>query len=194
MFSKSTDNKINIDESQQYWKFHYLAYDDQISHDPVKFIFNYLPVDEKRLLTLGLNFALPTAKLNYPSFLAPFEQLYRNIKHLPSYKCNSNKFKTFIKNTAYSSYHNYEFTEAFNLLEKDHSILKELSHNDNIVIQKIDKGNAIVVLNKSYYNKGMMSILNGTSKLNKVNIPKNRDILNLILVQGKTSVKTTKVF
>ena len=92
--SKSNDNKINI------------AYDDQVSHDPGKVIFNYsnynLTDDEKSLLAIGLNFALPPAKLNYPRFLAPFE----NIKDLPTYKCNSNEFKTFLKNIAHSSYHN----------------------------------------------------------------------------------------
>ena len=33
-------------------------------------------------------------------------QLYTNTKDLPTYKCNSDKFKTFLKNIACSSYRN----------------------------------------------------------------------------------------
>ena len=100
----SNDKKIRIDENRQHCKLHYLTLDEQIPHDPSKVIFNYsshsLTDDEKRLLSLGLNFALPPTKLNYASFLAPFEQLYSNIKDMQTYNCNKDEFKTFLKNIA----------------------------------------------------------------------------------------------
>ena len=61
-----------------------------------------------------------------------------------------------------------------------------------LAFKKTDKGSAIVILDKSDYNKGMMPILNDTSKFSKVNIPKKKDILNLILSQESKSVDFLK--
>ena len=66
------------------------------------------------------------------------------------------------------------FREGLNLPEIEYNILKPLSSNEDIVIQKTDKGNAIVVLYKNDYIQDMMSILNNTSKFSKVNIPKRK--------------------
>ena len=40
LFSNLNDNKSNIDENQQNRKFKYLAFDDQVSNDTSKIIFN----------------------------------------------------------------------------------------------------------------------------------------------------------
>ena len=49
--------------------------------------------------------------------------------------------------------------------------VKQLLNNKNIVIPKALKGNPIMVLNESDYNKGMKSILNDTSNFGKINMP-----------------------
>ena len=67
-----------------------------------------------------------------------------------------------------------------------------MSKNEDIVIQKTDKGNAIVVLDRKDYDNGLMAILNDTSKFMIVNIPRNKDILNLILSQESKLVDFLK--
>ena len=71
----------------------------KVSHDHDKIIFNYssheLSKREKSLLCKGLNFAIPSDKLEYSDYLLSFELLYRNIKDLdlPDEKTNFLKAK-----------------------------------------------------------------------------------------------------
>ena len=47
---------------------------------------------------------------------------------------------------------------------KKHGILKKLKRNSDVVIVKSDKGNAVVILDKTSYKKCLLKILNDTSK------------------------------
>ena len=47
----------------------------------------------------------------------------------------------------------------YNIPKKERLALERLSSNDDIIIKKADKGGATVVMNKSDYNKGILTIL-----------------------------------
>ena len=47
---------------------------------------------------------------------------------------------------------------------KRHKLLKDLKKNKNIVILKPDKGNGVVVLDRTAYDSGILKIISDTSK------------------------------
>ena len=51
-----------------------------------------------------------------------------------------------------------------------------------------------MVLNKSDYNKDMMSRFHYNSKFSEVNVPKTKDILNLMLSQEREIVVRKDIF
>ena len=66
----------------------------------------------------------------------------------------------------------------------EHLALKELRKNKNLVIQKADKGNAIVVLNREDYISKMGRILGDNSKFSLVKFGgRFKSIYNLIISQ-----------
>ena len=143
----------------------------KVSHDPDKIIFNYssytLTKSEKRLLCKGLNFAIPPDKLEYLDYLLPFELLYRDIKDLDLPNEKTNFLKAKIKDCALSSFKLYNEKGAVSSLNKDEiNALKTLSKNKDLIIQKSDKGNSIVLINKSDYLDKMYNIQLQLKKFN----------------------------
>ena len=63
------------------------------------------------------------------------------------------------------------YVNSFKPLAKDiktHKVLKNLRKNSNVVILKLDKGNGVVVANKTDYIKGILDIINDTNKFAKL--------------------------
>ena len=121
-------------------------------------IFNHsrraLTEQEKNLLVKGLNFFISPKKLNYCDVLIPFELLYRKIFHDPIYSTsgvNADFLKTRTKDIALSGFRIYRCPNSV-FSEDDLRILKIFKDNPNIVIIKPDKGNGLVILDKSDYN------------------------------------------
>ena len=134
--------------------------------------FNYssytLSKSEKSLLCKVLSFAIPPDKLEYSDYLLPFEFLYRDIKDLdlPNEKTNFLKAKT--KDCALSSFKLYNEKDVVSSLNWEEIFaLKTLSKNKDLIIQKSDKGNSIVLINKSNYLEKMHNILSGSKKFVK---------------------------
>ena len=70
--------------------------------------------------------------------------------------------------------------------------LKQLKENDSIIIQKADKGNVVVIINKNDYIKSLVKILNDKVKFIEVHIPSDKEILNILLSQEKVIVEFLK--
>ena len=120
------------------------------------------------LLCKSLNFAIPPDKLGYSDYLLLFELLWPNIKNidLPNEKTNFLKAK--IKDCALSSFKLYNEKGAVSSLNREEIFaLKTLSKNKDLIIQKSDKGNSIVLINKSNYLEKMHNILSGSKKFVK---------------------------
>ena len=117
----------------------------------------------------SLKFYIPPKKLNHADYLADFELFYRSIYNLDSISNKNLDFvKTKIKDAVLTSFRNYNANLPRNLSEEEFKALQNLSKNTNLVIQKSDKANSVVVLDEDIYIKHMESLLSNKAKFEKV--------------------------
>ena len=139
---------------------------------------------EKALLVKGLSFSLPPKQLSYSDYLINFELFYRSIDNLKILSGDNLDFiKTRIKDTALTSFHNYNANVLQHLSNEEFEALKALSGNCNLVIQKADKGNSVVIVEKDVYVRHMETILSDLNKFEKVSFKKG--ILNFSINHEK---------
>ena len=157
LFLNKNDRKLKHEQDIHSKKLFELGFENsQTSHNPDKVIFNYpshiLTEREKSLLSKGLHFAIPPKTLEYADYLLPFELLYRDIYNLDITNEKKEVLKTRIKGCAFSSFNSYNKHRApLNLTPEEFAGLKSVSKNKNLVIQKLNKGNSIAIINKSNY-------------------------------------------
>ena len=127
------------------------------SHDPEKVIFNFscheLTSSEKHLLSKGLRFAIPPRQIDYSSYLAEQELLYRSTTGLSvTSEVGNIKLgdiaKAKVKDIRLSSYKllNDNCKYENDLSSEKLSSLKTLMRNKNIVIKNLTKVNSIVII------------------------------------------------
>ena len=75
-----------------------------------------------------------------------------------------------------------------NLSKEEFECLKQLSINKDIVIKKSDKGNSIVILNKSDYFDKVKDILSDTKKFKKANIKPGKEIRYILNLEKKFKI------
>ena len=63
--------------------------------------------------------------------------------------------------------------------------LKDLIKNRDLVIQKADKGNTVVILNKNDYISKMNVILNDSSKFQKLSIDQNKVLNHIVHMENR---------
>ena len=125
----------------------------------------------------GLKFSLPPKKLSYSGYLVNFQFLYRSIDNLKILSGDNLAYiKTKIKDLALASFRNYTANIPQHLSNKEFEALNNLSANCNLIIQKADKGNSVVLVEKNVYIKHIEKILDDATKFEKVKIKKG--ILN----------------
>ena len=151
------------------------------SHDPDKVIFNFsghvLSTTEKSLLSKGLNFAIPPKNINYADYMLPFELLYGDVDSLEVSNLDKEFIKCRLRDSAFSSYKDTSKTFEKNLPKTEFDALKILLKTKDIIMQKTDKGNTVVILNRKDYVCKMKNIQNDSSKFHKVCIDHDK-ILN----------------
>ena len=153
IFLSSNDNLLKSHDSIQQKKFNKLLTECKPKQDAEKVIFNFSNVSfmeaEKSLLVKGLSFSLPPKKLSYSDYLVNFELFYRNIDNLKILSGdNLDYIKTKIKDLALTSFRNYNANIPQHLSNEEFEALKNLSANCNLIIQKVDKGNSVVSVEK----------------------------------------------
>ena len=67
-----------------------------------------------------------------------------------------------------------------NLQSVEHVALNELKNNNEIIIKEADKGAAIVLMNKTYYEENMLEMLNDKSTYEPITSNQDRAIMNKI--------------
>ena len=151
------------------------------TNDPEKVIFNFssrfLTTSEKKLLSKGLNLSIPPKKLNYGDTLTPFELLFREILKSESL-LNAEKrdpLESALRNAAYDCLNSYDTKVEQNLTPVEGVALKALLKDDSIIIQKSDKGNSVVILDKTAYVQRMSEILRDTTKFRELKIDNGKD-------------------
>ena len=168
------------------------------TNDPEKVIFNFsnrvLSPFEKTLLAKGLNLSIPPKKLNYGDFLLPFELLYNElIKNVPKEHVSESlePVGASLKNAAFDCYYNYDPKSEQNLTTEEQNALKTLLKEDDIIIQKSDKGNSVVILNKSDYTRRMNELLSDVTKFAPIKLKDGEDY-NYIINQEIRISKTIR--
>ena len=132
----------------------------------------------------GLNYALSPKNLKYEDYLLNFELLFHSVNgdnYSKDGKMDNFKFE--LRNTAYSSFkfYNRKKKKLDNITADEHKALNQLLSLENIIIQKADKGNVIVLLDKSTYIAKMESILADASKFTPIIFEGEHDDFKYIL-------------
>ena len=164
--------------------------EDKPCHKAEDLIYNFsthvLTPAQKSLLMKGLNFSLPPKSLKSEDYLLNFELLFRGVK--TSDNCKAHEFENFkagLRDLAYSSlrFYNRKSNKLENLTEEEYRGLLELTSLDNLVIQKADKGNVIVLVDKGIYTKKIENILRDTSKFESIEFDQYGDLKYLLKKQ-----------
>ena len=172
LFLNRNDRKLKHQQDMHSKKLFDLGLENsQILHDPDKVNFNYsshiLAESDKSLLCKGLNFGIPPTTLEYADYLLPFELLSRDIHNVDISNVKKEVLKTRIKHCAFFSFNSYNQNEIpLNLTPGKFEALKSLSKNKNLIIQKLDKGNSIAIIDK------------GDSKFTQVSVAEDKDLEN----------------
>ena len=140
---------------------------------------------EKFLLSKGLNFAIPPKNINDADYMIPFELLYWDFDSLEVSNLDKEFIKSRLRDSAFSSYK--DTSKTFEILPKtEFDALKILLKNKDI-IQKADKGNTVVILNRKDYVCKMKNILNDSSKFHKVYIDHDKILNHLIHMENRVT-------
>ena len=112
-------------------------------------------------------------QLSYSDYLINFGLFYRSINNLKILSGDNLDFiKIRIKDTALTSFRYYNANVPKHLSNEEFEALKTLSGNCDLVIQKADKGNSVVIVEKDVYVRHMETILSDLNKFEKVSIKK----------------------
>ena len=192
----SNDNKIYTIHWNQGNKLNNLflnnSYHNPVtSHNPDKVSFNFsshvLNTTEKSLLSKGLNFVIPPKNINYADYMIPFKLLYRDVDSLEVSNLDREFIKVRLRDSAFSSYKDTSKSFEKNLPKAEFDALKMLLKNKDIIIQKVDKGNTVVILNRKDYVCKMKNILNGSSKFYKVYMDHDKILNHLIHMENRVT-------
>ena len=110
--------------------------------------------------------------MNYSNFMTEFEMLYRNTLDLSISTKENDRFRTKLKDTtALSSFKLFSDNCKFenNLSAEEINSLKALMRNKNIIIQKADKGNTVVVTDKEKHIEGVKLAISDSNKFVQLN-------------------------
>ena len=105
------------------------------------------------------------------------------------------KLKQILKKEVYLSCQNYTFWNELIMSKEDHMALEGLCSNKNIKVQKANKGNLEVLVNKADYVYRMEELLSDAGKFKEVNVEPAKEI-NILLQHESiliNSLKTLKV-
>ena len=92
--------------------------------------------------------------------------------------------KVDLKKIAYSSFNNYNFLKELNISHPEYEVLKKLSARKDLVIHKSDKGNSVVIVDRTDYLLRMQQMVDDASKFEKVGVKSGKDY-NFMLNQKK---------
>ena len=79
----------------------------------------------------------------------------------------------------------FNFWNELNISKEEFLALKGLSSNKDIILQKADKGNSVVLVNKADYTKRMKELLSDASKFKEITVEPGKEINLLLQYEGK---------
>ena len=122
---------------------------------------------ERVLLSKGLSFSVTPSNLNPLEIKTSFENFY---SQCPEQACHdSSRLKHKLRDLCYRYIYGKNPTHCDNLSKQERVALQTLLKEKDIVICKPDKGNGVVVLDRTQYVEKLKIIVNDTSKFQKIN-------------------------
>ena len=118
------------------------------------------------LLKAGLYFSFQTDKIQKSKIFTTFEKIHRSFFNNLKSEETKNQIKAHLSYLANSYFSNYKPSPH---ILRQHHVLGNLRKNKGIVITKLDKGNAVVILDRKLYNNAVEEIISNTSKFEKLN-------------------------
>ena len=110
--------------------------------------------------------------------------LFRDINTLEVVNLNNACIKNKIGDSAYTFKQVSRISEK-NLSKEEVKALNNLVENKDIVIQKTDKGNNVIILNRNDYISKLSQILENTSKFKWVNVEEGKALNHLIHMEER---------
>ena len=165
-------------------KLHSLGINSDVKPcDPRSVIHNFssvfIPERIKFLLAFGLDFRLPTFRLDFYKYFSSFEKLFSVTKNLD---CHSlSELRSRVQNIALKYFYNFKPHKIFSAVidRNDIFLLKKFSSNKNICIMKPDKGNGVVIVDRNRYISSMNEIISDTSKFKLITEPIDKFTLKI---------------
>ena len=140
---------------------------------------------EKSLLSKGLNFGIPPKHVEYSSYMEEFEKLACELNGLNLSKADKDYVFTNIKTAALDSHKTYSSKKESNLSDEEFKALLELSRLNNLIFQKGDKGNNVVIVEKEVYLQRVTDLISDSSKFQKLPFPKGTQLRYLLNQEEK---------
>ena len=125
-----------------------------------------------------LNFSVKPKSIEFLELLIPFGVLLRNVKQESLCSGDLSLMNSRLLDRALSSNEGFSshWSPFENLAASKFKALRHLSKNKNIVTQKADKGNTIMILDKIVYISTIKEILNDHKKFSNLDIPAGKEI------------------
>ena len=129
-----------------------------------------MPQTQTCLLLKGLNFSLPPQNLKFDKQPLPFELLHRDLLHHDDNKDELFHLKSKVKDIYLLSFrlYNKKYYRLENLYEEEYEAFINLKNNENVNIQKANKGNSVVIIDRMSYIVKKEELLSDRSKFMKV--------------------------
>ena len=149
-----------------------------------------LSEEEHDILSKGLKYILGPRKPSFTKHFLDFEILYSRLRGHDIFEQPSSstqtasqdfkeKYRTLI-HTYYNDFKKeWKINSIDNRTERDIYILKKLSEDNSIVVTRPDKGNGVVIMNRTDYVSKMESILSDPEKFQKVDGDLGKILLKL---------------
>jgi len=124
----------------------------------------------KRKLSRGFKYSFKPSRLYYCSFPTPFEKIASNLKKIiinhPRFSFNY--VKVILKSLALSSFHRLNSFRPSNISTTEVTVVRNLSKQKDLAIVCPDKGNGVILFNRSDSVSKVDTIFNNASKFVKL--------------------------
>ena len=114
-----------------------------------------------------------------------FELLFRDVNNLNFSSFDKECVKSRLRDCFYSAFKQVSKVSDKNLPDDEIITLKNLVENKDSIIQKADKGNTVVIQNKSGYIWRLNPLLDDTSKLKSLYLEQDKVLNNIIYMEQR---------
>ena len=114
-----------------------------------------------------------------------FELLFTNINKNEIPNEEKEFIKSRLKNSTFTSYRSYNYYSEISLTKNERLALNNVSNNKNIIIQKSDKGNRVVLLEKDKYLEGMYKILKNSANFEMLQFDHDKELSYVLNLKKK---------